>query len=101
MYRIEYPGCTSCYVGQITRHLITRLSEHVRRFAPLGQQIAEFGLDEDCDGLSHRNVSGFQQTFNTGSALHHHYRGETGTELARRISAEAIDFTILIVVAWC
>ena len=29
MYHIVYPGCEACYVGQTSRHLITRIKEHV------------------------------------------------------------------------
>ena len=45
VYRIQCPGCTSCYVGQTTRHLTTRLTEHIRRSAPLGGNFAECGVD--------------------------------------------------------
>ena len=28
VYKLAYPGCNTCYVGQSTRHLLTRFREH-------------------------------------------------------------------------
>ena len=45
VYSITCPGCESCYVGQTTRHLSTRLKEHLRKSSPLGTHFAECGVD--------------------------------------------------------
>ena len=44
VYRIQCPGCNSCYVGQTARHLTSRLTEHKRRTSPLGAHFS------DCKG---------------------------------------------------
>ena len=38
---ITCPGCPARYVGQTTRHLITRLTEHPGISSPFGQHISE------------------------------------------------------------
>ena len=35
VYKISCPGCEACYVGQTSRHLVTRIKEHTRS-APVG-----------------------------------------------------------------
>ena len=41
VYRIQCPGCNSCYVGQTARHLTTRLTEHKRQTSPLGAHFSD------------------------------------------------------------
>ena len=36
VYKITCPGCSSCYVGQTTRHLLNRVREHKRSGTPVG-----------------------------------------------------------------
>ena len=45
VYRIQCPGCNSCYVGQTARHLTTRLTEHKRRTSPLGAPFSDCNVD--------------------------------------------------------
>ena len=35
VYKINCPGCNACYVGQTTRHVITRFNEHNNRNGPI------------------------------------------------------------------
>jgi len=37
VYRIQCPSCEACYVGQTSRHLLTRYKEHTRPSAPVRQ----------------------------------------------------------------
>ena len=37
VYRIQCPSCQACYVGQTSRHILTRYKEHTRPSAPLRQ----------------------------------------------------------------
>ena len=44
IYEITCSGCESSYVGQTTRHLMTRLAEHTRISSPVGSHL------ENCIG---------------------------------------------------
>ena len=44
IYEITCSGCKSSYVGQTTRHLMTRLAEHARNSSPVGSHL------ENCTG---------------------------------------------------
>ena len=44
IYEITCSGCKSSYVGQTTRHLMTRLAEHARNSSPMGRHL------ENCTG---------------------------------------------------
>ena len=35
VYKITCPSCQACYVGQTSRHLITRISEHKNKSGPV------------------------------------------------------------------
>ena len=37
VYRIQCPSCQACYVGQTSRHILTRYKEHTRPSAPVRQ----------------------------------------------------------------
>ena len=37
VYQLTCPRCSSCYVGQTTRHLITRYKEHIQPAKPVGK----------------------------------------------------------------
>ena len=37
VYKIECPRCNACYVGQTSRHMKTRLSEHKNKKKPVGK----------------------------------------------------------------
>ena len=45
VYRIQCPGCNSCYVGQTASYLTTRLTEHKRRTSPLGAHFSDCKVD--------------------------------------------------------
>ena len=52
VYKITCPRCSSCYVGQTTRHLLSRIREHKRTNTPVGNHFE--GCDQE---LSMDNVS--------------------------------------------
>ena len=39
VYQITCPQCSLCYVGQTSRHLVTRFKEHLRKNAPVSQHL--------------------------------------------------------------
>ena len=51
VYSISCLGCETCYVGQTTRHLTTRLKEDHRKSSPLGTHFAECGVDVKTVGV--------------------------------------------------
>ena len=51
VYKIYCPRCQSCYVGQTSRHTITRLKEH-RRSGPVGTHFKECGVELSMDNVS-------------------------------------------------
>ena len=42
VYKINCPRCSSCYVGQTSRHLQTRVKEHLTN-GPVKQHLSECG----------------------------------------------------------
>ena len=51
VYKIECPRCNSCYVGQTSRHVITRIKEHIKN-GPVGNHFSQCNCQ-----LSMYNVS--------------------------------------------
>ena len=47
VYEIKCTGCSSSYVGQTTRHLTTRYSEHLRVNSPLSEHLKECAVDAE------------------------------------------------------
>ena len=45
VFRFECCGCKSIYVGQTVRHLTTRIAEHRKEDAPVGQHIRQCGSE--------------------------------------------------------
>ena len=45
VYRLEFCGCKSIYVGQTVRHLTTRIEEHRKEDTPVGQHIRQCGSE--------------------------------------------------------
>ena len=64
IYEITCSGCKSSYVGQTTRHLMTRLAEHARVSSPVGSHL------ENCIGDASEICSKIlDQTEDTGRLL--------------------------------
>ena len=51
VYRICCPRCSACYVGQTSRHMITRLNEH-RSTASVGKHFDECGIELSMDDVN-------------------------------------------------
>ena len=54
VYKITCPGCTACYVGETTRHLQSRIKEHILRPGPMKQHLSHCNVtiaDENIDIL--------------------------------------------------
>ena len=51
VYKISCPRCSSCYVGQTSRHVITRLKEH-KRPGPVGNHFKECKVELSIDCVS-------------------------------------------------
>ena len=47
LYKVTCNGCSSIYVGQTSRHVTTRISEHQKKDSPVGQHLVE------CGGTAH------------------------------------------------
>ena len=47
VYKVTCNGCSSIYVGQTSRHVTTRISEHQKKGSPVGQHLVE------CFGTTH------------------------------------------------
>ena len=45
VYRINCSQCDSCYVGQTTRHLLTRTKEHSKSGTPVGNHFFACGVE--------------------------------------------------------
>ena len=41
VYQITCPQCKLCYVGQTSRHLLTRFKEHMRKATPVGSHLQQ------------------------------------------------------------
>ena len=41
VYKVTSKGCNSIYVGQTSRHVTTRISEHQKKDSPVGQNLVE------------------------------------------------------------
>ena len=67
VYRIQCPGCISCYVGRTARHLTTRLTEHKRRTSPLG---AHFSDCKVCQRQNFRLLFGHHRTTYAWGTIH-------------------------------
>ena len=53
VYEIKSNGCGSIYVGQTSRHFITRISEHQKKDSQVGQHLVEFcGATNDSERKS-------------------------------------------------
>ena len=61
IYKFDCPSCSACYVGQTSRHLITRYKEHIKK-GPVKEHLAECKIGS---------------TFEDMSILHQTARGET------------------------
>ena len=64
VYQIKCSSCDACYVGQTTRHLTTRLSEHKSRKGPVKEHFLQCKnkIDNDC-------ISVLDKTTNSDSFL--------------------------------
>ena len=51
VYKIECSRCNACYVGQTSRHMISRFKEH-KRSSPVGNHFKKCGVE-----LAMENVS--------------------------------------------
>ena len=51
VYKISCSRCDACYVGQISRHLITRMKEH-RSSGPVGSHFKRYGCELSIDGVA-------------------------------------------------
>ena len=47
VYKVTCNGCISIYVGQTSRHVTARVSEHQKKDSPVGQHLVE------CCGTTH------------------------------------------------
>ena len=43
VYNLTCPRCLACYVGQTSRHMQTRLKEHIQREGPMKQHLSKCG----------------------------------------------------------
>ena len=57
VYNLTCPRCSACYVGQTSRHMQTRLKEHILREGPMKSHLSK------CDTtLAEANVEILQST---------------------------------------
>ena len=68
VYQIKCSRCDSCYVGQTTRHLITRLKEH-QRSGPVRNHLNECRASLEIDNVNILCSSSFEQRLMTLEAL--------------------------------
>ena len=40
VYKLTCPSCSACYVGETTRHLQTRVKEHIQKKGPMRTHLA-------------------------------------------------------------
>ena len=59
VYKIKCSRCDSCYVGQTTRHLITRLKEH-QRSGPVSNHLKECHASINIDNVEILCLSNFE-----------------------------------------
>ena len=52
VYKIQCSRCMSCYVGQTTRHLITRFKEHLYESKPVGKHMKSCNYDVTIDDVT-------------------------------------------------
>ena len=52
VYKLSCSGCTSTYVGQTVRHLITRIEEHKKVDSPVGLHLQQCQLEGNSADLS-------------------------------------------------
>ena len=57
VYNLTCPRCLACYVGQTSRHMQTRLKEHIQRESPMKQHLSKCGTT-----LKETNVDILQST---------------------------------------
>ena len=71
VYNLTCPRCSACYVGQTSRHIQTRLKEHIQREGPMKSHLSQCNttlLEENVEILqSTSRGEGFLQTL---EALH-------------------------------
>ena len=51
VYKIICPRCEACYVGQTSRHLITRFKEHVKVNQPVGKHLEACDSKVNCNDV--------------------------------------------------
>ena len=52
VYKLSCKGCTSTYVGQIVRHMTTRIEEHKKADSPVGLHLQQCQLEGNSADLS-------------------------------------------------
>ena len=51
VYHITCPRCQACYVGQTSRHLQTRFTEHVRDSGPMKRHLSQCNIKATSDNV--------------------------------------------------
>ena len=51
VYKITYPRCSACYVGQTSRHLQIRFSEHRTRAGPMKSHLKNCSTEISSDNV--------------------------------------------------
>ena len=54
VYKFIFPGCNACYIGETTRHLLTRIKEHLKTDKK-SHIFAHLVNNETCKALSTEN----------------------------------------------
>ena len=69
VYEINCPRCSSCYVGQTTRHLLSRIREHSNKNAPVGNHFMKCNVNISFDDVKILTTSRYVTTLMTLEAL--------------------------------
>ena len=52
VYKIDCSRCNSCYVGQTSRHLLTRFKEHLRSSSPVSKHMTSCNYKVTIDDVT-------------------------------------------------
>ena len=92
VYKVTCNGCSSIYVGQISRHVTTRISEHQKKDTPVWHLV-------ECCGTAHNieweilDTSQGWKTKDNRSDLYE--KAGTAIEYARWVREAGIDIEVL------